>query len=140
MSPKNKKKPLKNRMAETSIALFEHVKTKAELYVSIFALVGSIFGGYFYINNTYVLASDQKVKDSAIEQRQQTTDNRLEQKILGDKLMAIESHMWAIEDHYKNIDKAPSDTKQEYRDLGSLKDRIKSRLEVLDKSLGIYGN
>ncbi len=121
-----KNKTIRNKMTESASALFDHVKSKVELYVGIGTLIGMIFGAPYFLDDHYAKASDQK-----------NTASRLEQKILEDKYNAIESHIWAITDKFKNIDKAPKDVKDELRDLQSRKDRLKNRLDVLDKQLGV---
>lgn len=123
----NKKKTIRKRVTEASSVVFDHIKSRVELYAAILAIVGSLFGGYFYFDSTYARASELRA-----------TDARLEQKILEDKLSAIESHIWSISDHFKNIDKAPQEIKDELRDLQSKKDRVKNRLDVLDKLLGVH--
>ena len=123
---KKKKKTISHRMSAVSSSVYEHVKEKIGFYTSALVLAGMIFGAPYWLDNHYASAADLK-----------STNSRLEQKILEDKFSAIESHIWAIQDHYKNLDKAPPATKQELRDLQDKKDRIKNRLDVLDKEIGV---
>jgi hypothetical protein len=126
--PPKKKKSLKHRALQASSDVFGHIKDKIELYATILAIIGSLFGGYFYLDSTYARASELR-----------STNDRLEQKILEDKMSAIESHIWAITDRYKNPDKTPQEIKDELRDLQSKKDRVKNRLDTLDKQIGVFG-
>lgn len=123
---KKKKKTITNRVTEASSVVFEHVKSRVEMYVGIITIVSAIFGAPYFLDSHYAKAGDLK-----------NTDSRLEQKILEDKFSAIESHVWSIQDHYKNIDKAPSEIKKELRDLQDKKARIKNRLDELDKQIGV---
>lgn len=128
MPNKNKKskKTMREKVTGASSAIFGRLKSRVELYIGIFTLVGMIFGAPYFLDNHYAKASDQ-----------QNTASKLEQKILEDKYSAIESHIWSIQDRFKNLDKAPKEVRDELRDLQNRKDRIKSRLDVLDKQLGV---
>jgi septal ring factor EnvC (AmiA/AmiB activator) len=121
-----KKKSIKHKVVSSASALYGHFRSRVGFYISVLTIAGMIFGAPYWLDSHYAKASDLK-----------NTDSRLEQKILEDKLNAIENHVWSIQDHYKNIDKAPQDIKDELRDLQSKKDRVKNRLDVLDKQIGV---
>ena|ERR1700693_2990758 len=124
--PKKKKKTIRHRVSEASASVYEHVKEKIGFYSSALALAGMIFSAPYWLDAHYASASDFKSEKS-----------RLEQKILGDRYEDLNKHIWSIQDHYKNLDKAPPETKQELRDLQDKKDRIKNRLDELDKQIGV---
>jgi len=114
------------RATEASSAVFDHIKAKVEFYAMIVTFIGTLFGGYFWFDTTYAKASDLK-----------NTDSRLEQKILEDRYESLDKHIWSIQDQYRNITKAPAEIRQELRDLQSKRDRVKNRLEEIDRQIGV---
>lgn len=121
-----KKKSIKHKVVSSASALYGHFRSQIGFYISVLTIAGMLFGTPYFLDARYAKADDLK-----------TSDARLEQKILSDKFGAIESHIWSIQEHFKNLDKAPQEVKDEIRDLQSRKDRIKNRLDVLDKQLGV---
>jgi peptidoglycan hydrolase CwlO-like protein len=124
--PTNKKKTMRVRATEASSAVFDHIKDKVEFYAMIVTFIGTLFGGYFWFDTTYAKASDLK-----------NTDSRLEQKILEDRYESLDKHIWSIQDQYRNITKAPAEIRQELRDLQNKRDRVKNRLDEIDKQVGV---
>ena len=61
----------------------------------------------------------------------ETTQKRLDLKILSDKIDGIQRRQWALEDRYEN--KMPEDIKKEYRELQIEKDQLKQEQELLSK-------
>jgi hypothetical protein len=89
------------------------------------ALAGIIaicFSAYFFIDNRYALA--QKVNQ--IEQR-------LDYKILSDRLDAVYERIWKFDDRYAgNEDKMPVYDRDEYRRLNSERQKIMEKMKALD--------
>jgi hypothetical protein len=129
MSTKKKKTTKKTvgcRVTEASSAVFGYVKSRVELYVGIFTIIGMIFGAPYFLDQHYAKASDLNA-----------TNSRLEQKILEDRYEALNGHIWSIQEHFKNINKAPDEIRKELSDLKDKKDRVKNRLDQLDKQIGV---
>jgi predicted mannosyl-3-phosphoglycerate phosphatase (HAD superfamily) len=87
--------------------------------VSFLAIVSFVFGGYFYLEKRYALAQDLK-----------KVEQRLEYKIVNDRLNSIQERIWKIEDRFEN---KPMDetTKEEYRKLQVDKNEAMETLKSL---------
>lgn len=73
--------------------------------VSLLTLIGIIFGGYFYIDTRYALS--------------ETVDKisqRLDYKILDDRLKSVQERLWQLDDRYYKKE-MPLSVKEEYRSL-----------------------
>ena len=69
-----------------------------------------------------------------MEHRHQFTDLRLEEKILTDRVRAIQERMWSVEDRYPVLTLAPVAVREEYRqmvaDLADVQRQIQSVMDT----------
>jgi len=72
----------------------------------ILTILSIAFGTYFFIDAQYARCEDVK-----------KLERRLDYKIENDKLWGMQQRVWQIEGHYAQIDKAPPDVKQRYKEL-----------------------
>jgi hypothetical protein len=91
--------------------------------IALMAIIGSVFGAYFYIDNKYALSQELK-----------RTEQRLEGKIISDQLNSVQDRIWKIEDRYDNkiMD---STVKEEYRKLQQQKIDLNNDLNNINKSV-----
>ena len=89
--------------------------------IALLALVSMLFGGYFYVDSRYALAGDVK-----------NLSERLENKIIEDKLSNIQQRIWKIDDRYEEKI-MPDSVKEEYRQLIEDKTDLLNKLKATDK-------
>ena len=94
--------------------------------LAILVILGAFFGSYRYIDTRYALCADVTQTQRAI----QKLEERLDQKILYDKLQAIQERIWKIEDR---SGKEPKDEliKHELRKLHEEKKQIEKNLDAM---------
>ncbi len=83
---------------------------------SLIVLIGTVFGIYFYFEARYALAEELK-----------KTQQRLEQKIVGDRANQIQDRIWKLQDRMEER-KPTASEKEELRVLQYEK-------ELLDKAI-----
>ena len=91
------------------------------------ALVGALYSGSFWIETRYAKTSEMQ----AVQSDARFTSLRLEEKILTDRVAAIQSRLWSLEDRYQGgINTAPNPVREEYRqmviDLADVQRQIQS--------------
>ena len=96
-------------------------KTAIALVISIFTLVGIVWGVQSHIEATYAHSADVRV----IEQR-------LEQKIFYDEKFYIQKQIWDIEDRYYGKEMS-EEAKERYRQLKYDLEEIKEKIENITK-------
>lgn len=99
----------------------------SKLIKQITALAGVIaicFSVYFFVDSRYALA-----------ERLSQVEQRLDYKILNDKLDATYERIWKIDDRYAgNEDRMPDYVRDEYRRLNKDREKIKQQMKALDKA------
>ena len=83
---------------------------------------GFIWGAQSYLNNNYASASEFK-----------RLENRLDGKILEDRLFNVQERIWRIEDRYERKEMS-IDAKEQRRLLIDEKTKIEKELDSLKKS------
>ena len=86
----------------------------SKVSASVIALVGGLYTGGAWIEGRYAKVPDvQAVRTAA-----QFTALRLEEKILTDRVAAIQSRLWRVEDHYHGqMATAPQPVIDDYRHM-----------------------
>ena len=97
---------------------------------AIVAVVGGLYTGGTWIDARFAKTSDiQTLRSDA-----RFTNLRLEEKILTDRTVAIQTRLWSLEDrHGRDLTTAPSSVREEYRqmavDLADVRRQIQSVME-----------
>ena len=97
---------------------------------AVVALVGGLYSGGAWVDTRYAHVSEVR----QVEHRHQFTDLRLEEKILTDRVRAIQERMWSVEDRYPVLTTAPVAVREEYRqmvaDLADVQRQIQSVMDT----------
>jgi len=89
--------------------------------VSILAIIGTIFGVYFWIDNRYALSEELN-----------KTNQRLDYKIKSDQLNSVQDRIWRYDDRYKKRDMDDAAV-GEYRALQQQKEELNKDLNQIKK-------
>ena len=93
---------------------------KMTLISIILGIVVSLFtisGGIYAVETHYAKKAEVKL-----------LAERLDQKILQDRLYNIQERIWKLQDRYETIEKMPTSVKEEYRKLEMEKEQISNTL------------
>lgn len=112
------------------------MKEKIATIGGILAIIGMIFGVYFYIEARYAHAGDMMKAMEVIKK----IEIRLDRKIVEDRLRGVQKDIWTIEDRYctnksKPCDesKMPQIVRERYRELKIEKDNLENELKILQE-------
>lgn len=98
------------------------MKKLITLLISLFTLMGIIFGAWFFIENRFALANDLKF-----------VELRLDSKIEGDNYSRLQERLWQLQDRQEK--KPSSDNEREIRELKDQLDLQKAVIERIQKSI-----
>jgi hypothetical protein len=85
------------------------------------AAISSLYGGMTFIDDRYARAPQV-----------QLLELRVEEKILTDRVSAIQHRLWKIEDEYgANLTGAPVTVKEEYRHMVHDREQIKDQIQSI---------
>jgi len=100
---------------------WENVGKKLALLGGILALISTLFGGLFWLDNRYASSAElNKVKQ------------RLEYKIVADQQKSIQERIWKTEDRFLGKPMTP-DVNDEHRKLQEENTRLKNKLTEMEK-------
>lgn len=95
--------------------MWSKIKDCAGSIAAVLSMIAIVFGGYFYI--------DKQIENRALASDLQKTNQRLEQKIVSDRLNQIQERLWRLEDRHQ--ERKPTDLeKEEIRKLKLEKEQI----------------
>ena len=91
------------------------------IIVSVLAIIGSLFGAYFWLDGRYAHSQDLK-----------ETNQRLDYKIKSDQLNSVQDRIWRYDDRYKKRDMDDAAV-GEYRALQQQKEELNKDLNQIKK-------
>ncbi len=102
-------------------------------YVIIITLIGSIFAGYFYIDNRYAVAVSTNKSINRVEQR-------LDYKIESDVLRSMRERLWQLEELYGDDMKEVKDQaiKKEIKELREDIELQKVKIKAIQEEMLEY--
>lgn len=91
----------------------------------------------FKLDNRFAKANEVKELEQNVQQSVQKIEQRLDLKILEDRLNSLRERRWSLEDRYGlNIEEMPQEIRDEYRRLSEEMDKIKKAIEKLTPKIG----
>lgn len=106
------------------------IGTYAAVIISLITIVGALFT----VDNRYAKAEDyQQTQQSIIK-----INERLDQKILEDRLSNIRDHIWKLQDRYPDPDSMPQEVKDIYRELIEERNKLTKQLEKIKNKENKY--
>ncbi|MBI5599652.1 MAG: hypothetical protein HY890_07950 [Deltaproteobacteria bacterium] len=100
----------------------ERIRNTIGIVVAFIAFGGFIWGTYSYLDSKFAKAADMK----RIEQR-------LDGKILEDRVSDIQKRLWTLEERYYKKD-MPESVKEEYRNLKEEKNKLERYMKEFNTS------